>query len=393
MADIIQIRRGTAAQWASTNPVLADGELGFETDTKKGKLGNGVAAWAALPYSFTGEVPGTVAEQITAATAKTTPVDADLLGIVDSAASNVLKKLTWANLKATLKTYLDTLYATIAHNHSTSDITSGTLGVARGGTGIDSFTIGNFISASGATTLQQRTPDQVRSDIGAEAAFSKGSLIAGTNITLSGTLANRLVGTGDITVSASGGGDVAGEIVAASDKATPVDADLLGLVDSAALNVLKKLTWANVKVTLKTYFDTLYATVSHTQNASTILAGTFGAGNFVFPNNLKINGQVGGGYIDKFNSGNTLALNWNEGNTQKFTLNGDCVVSFSNPVEGSVYKLLIGQNGTGGWACTLPAIRWKGGTAPVITPTANKVDYVELVYDGFTYFGKIDQNY
>jgi len=44
------------------------------------------------------------------ATGKTTPADADELPLVDSAASNVLKKLTWANLKATLKTYFDTLY-------------------------------------------------------------------------------------------------------------------------------------------------------------------------------------------------------------------------------------------------------------------------------------------
>ncbi|WP_395406351.1 hypothetical protein ACHMW6_06700 [Pseudoduganella sp. UC29_106] len=49
-----------------------------------------------------------------AATSKTTPVDADELGIVDSAASNVLKKLTWANLKATLKTYFDTLYLAVS---------------------------------------------------------------------------------------------------------------------------------------------------------------------------------------------------------------------------------------------------------------------------------------
>jgi hypothetical protein len=48
-----------------------------------------------------------------AATSKATPVDADELPLVDSAASNVLKRLTWANLKATLKTYLDTLYPPI----------------------------------------------------------------------------------------------------------------------------------------------------------------------------------------------------------------------------------------------------------------------------------------
>lgn len=43
-----------------------------------------------------------VAAQTTAAASKTTPVDADELGLVDSAASYILKKLTWANLKATL---------------------------------------------------------------------------------------------------------------------------------------------------------------------------------------------------------------------------------------------------------------------------------------------------
>jgi hypothetical protein len=48
---------------------------------------------------------------IAAGTGKTTPVDADSLALSDSAASDATKKLTWANLKATLKTYFDTLYA------------------------------------------------------------------------------------------------------------------------------------------------------------------------------------------------------------------------------------------------------------------------------------------
>jgi len=50
-------------------------------------------------------------------------------------------------------------------------------------------------------------------------------------------------------------------IHAATSKATPVDADEIGLVDSAATFVLKKLTWANLKATLKTYFDALYVSV------------------------------------------------------------------------------------------------------------------------------------
>lgn len=56
------------------------------------------------------ETVTTIGALIFGSTAKTTPVDADTVGISDSAASNVLKKVTWANVKATLKAYFDTLY-------------------------------------------------------------------------------------------------------------------------------------------------------------------------------------------------------------------------------------------------------------------------------------------
>jgi hypothetical protein len=51
MATQIKLRRGTAAQWSSANPTLADGEVGFETDTLKFKLGNGSSSWSSLPYA------------------------------------------------------------------------------------------------------------------------------------------------------------------------------------------------------------------------------------------------------------------------------------------------------------------------------------------------------
>lgn len=57
--------------------------------------------------------------------------------------------------------------------------------------------------------------------------------------------------------------NVASSIHGVAAKATPVNADEIGLIDSAAANVLKKLTWANLKATLKTYFDTLYNMYSH----------------------------------------------------------------------------------------------------------------------------------
>lgn len=54
-----------------------------------------------------------------------------------------------------------------------------------------------------------------------------------------------------------------GAIIAAlSSKTTPVDADTIALSDSEAANASKKLSWANIKATLKTYFDTLYQAIS-----------------------------------------------------------------------------------------------------------------------------------
>lgn len=57
MAQRIQFRRGTATQWTTANPILASGELGYETDTGKFKIGNGTAAWGTLSY-FAGGTGG-----------------------------------------------------------------------------------------------------------------------------------------------------------------------------------------------------------------------------------------------------------------------------------------------------------------------------------------------
>lgn len=51
-----RIRRDTAANWTSVNPVLALGEPGLETDTRKVKYGDGATAWAGLAYSAAGAI-------------------------------------------------------------------------------------------------------------------------------------------------------------------------------------------------------------------------------------------------------------------------------------------------------------------------------------------------
>ena len=47
----IQTRNGTASQWTAANPILALGEQGLESDTRKVKYGDGVTAWNSLAYA------------------------------------------------------------------------------------------------------------------------------------------------------------------------------------------------------------------------------------------------------------------------------------------------------------------------------------------------------
>ncbi len=66
---VIQIRRDTAANWSANNPILAEGEIGYETDTYKIKIGDGVTAWNDLAYGidtakFNGYTAGNASGQV-----------------------------------------------------------------------------------------------------------------------------------------------------------------------------------------------------------------------------------------------------------------------------------------------------------------------------------------
>jgi hypothetical protein len=50
MAIIIQHRNDTASNWTAVNPILAQGEIGIETDTRLQKVGDGILPWNSLEY-------------------------------------------------------------------------------------------------------------------------------------------------------------------------------------------------------------------------------------------------------------------------------------------------------------------------------------------------------
>jgi hypothetical protein len=69
MANKIQIRRDTTANWNSVNPILSQGELGLDTTLHKIKIGNGTSQWSNLSF-FIGD---TGATGLTGATGATGP--------------------------------------------------------------------------------------------------------------------------------------------------------------------------------------------------------------------------------------------------------------------------------------------------------------------------------
>jgi len=63
MATRIKLRRGTSLQWTSANPVLSLGEFGYESNTTRFKIGDGITDWNSLNYNeqvitLTGDVSG-----------------------------------------------------------------------------------------------------------------------------------------------------------------------------------------------------------------------------------------------------------------------------------------------------------------------------------------------
>ncbi len=92
-----------------------------------------------------------------------------------------------------------------------------------------------------------------------------------------------------------------------TNKATIADGDKFGILDSAASDAPKHSLWSLVKSTLKTYFDTLYASATHNHNASAITAGTLDAARLPVAGattigGVKRNSGSAGQYVSGFDS-------------------------------------------------------------------------------------------
>ena len=74
----ILLRRDTSSNWTSGNAVLSSGEIGYETNTGKFKIGNGSTAWTSLAYSVTTNLAASVLNDLGDVTI-TSAADGDFL--------------------------------------------------------------------------------------------------------------------------------------------------------------------------------------------------------------------------------------------------------------------------------------------------------------------------
>jgi hypothetical protein len=165
----MQVRRGTASSWTSTNPTLAAGELGFETDTGKFKIGNGSSTWTALSYAGGGQNTLTT-YQYTATAGQTTFSGADVN-------SNTL-----AYTAGAVQVYLN---GALLANTTDYAASTGTSVVLTGGAGLgDSLTILSLGSFTVSTDIPKSTLTAKGSIVAASAASTPANLSVGANDTV-----------------------------------------------------------------------------------------------------------------------------------------------------------------------------------------------------------------
>lgn len=128
----IRVRRDTEIRWSDTNPVLGVGEVGFETDTRKLKIGDGSTPWNTLQYinseaaahnqdistinGLQAALDGKANSSHTHAISDVTNLQTTLDGKTDVGHTHYISDVT--NLQTTLNNK-----AALVHTHSISDVT------------------------------------------------------------------------------------------------------------------------------------------------------------------------------------------------------------------------------------------------------------------------------
>ena len=98
-------------------------------------------------------------------------------------------------------------------------------------------------------------------------------------------------------------------------------------------------------------------------------------------------GQPNLGLVADGNCGAAQTINFNLSVIHTSTLSAaSCTYTFTNPLAGSTYRLVVAQDGTGGRIVVWPGtVTWFGGPAPILSPTPNAIDVCSFTWTGSVY--------
>jgi hypothetical protein len=153
--SLIQVRRDTAANWTSTNPTLASGEIGYETDTSLIKIGTGSTTWTNLTYGPNINI---------STTSSAAPLK--IIQTIDGSSASTAQQL---------------LVSTQANAGGTNSANGGNITISTG-----AQTSGNFSTANGGTITLSTSKS------------GNGAAAGGINLSSGGTFSIQSVSTGTL---------------------------------------------------------------------------------------------------------------------------------------------------------------------------------------------------
>ena len=253
---------------------------------------------------------------------------------------------------------------------------SGTaIAVNKGGTGLTSYAVGDLVYASATGTLAGL------------ADVAAGSYLASGGV-------NTAPSWATLNASAVGLGSV--ENTALSTWAGSANITTLGTISTG--------TWSGTTIAvnkggtgLTSYAvgDLLYASAGTTITGLTavatgqvlVSAGTTTAPAWSAKPNLTT--VTFGTIYANGDSGNSITIDWGNGQKQSITLTGaPCTFTFTAPAGCGNFLLKVTQGTGGSKTATWPGtVKWPGGTAPTLSTTAADIDIVSFFYDGTNYYG------
>ncbi len=334
---------------------------------------------------------------ITGLTEITSPASTDVVPIVDLTGGST-KKVTIANL-VTSSGVAVTASSTTTLTNKTINLTSNTLTgtTAQFNTALSD---GDFATLAGTETLTNKTISASQISSGTFKSTTGSPVYVYNKTDYPATFSNA---AGDYLFQFQASGTNALGIAAQTSSTTAFLNTNNGYALALGYSGTTRLKIDGSNITLTTpgtaagsavSIDATQTLTNKTLTSPTINTPTIGTMNMNNTDIQNIRLAEFNGEVDNGNSGTADTIDWGTGNFQKSTLTGNCTYTFTAPSGPARLTLKIIQDATGSRTVTWPAsVKWSGGTAPTLTTTASRIDFVTFWYDGTSYFGSSILNY